>query len=74
MVAKVGDDAPRVVTYEKPSLDGQGRNPVWQIKLAVALPEGAQVRALGLLVEERKFVPLGALFILQAGKLVVAGE
>lgn len=74
LVAKVGDDAPRVVTYEKPGLDGQGRNPVWQIKLAVALPEGAQVRALGLLVEERKFVPLGALFILQAGKLVVAGE
>jgi hypothetical protein len=73
LVVKVGEDAPRVV-YDKPSFDGQGRNHVWQIKLAVALPEGAQVRALGLLVEERKFVPLGALFILQAGKLVVAGE
>jgi hypothetical protein len=74
LVAKVGEDAPRVVGYARPRFDGQGRNTEWQMKLAEALPDGAQVRALGLLVEERIFVPLGASFVLQAGKLAVAGE
>ncbi|MFT4512084.1 MAG: hypothetical protein ACI89X_000539 [Planctomycetota bacterium] len=73
VVVKVGKDAPRVVGYAQPNFGAQGRSIAWQIKLTEALPEGAQVRALGLLVEERTFVPLGASFVLQAGKLAVAG-
>lgn len=73
LVAKVGEDAPRIIGYSKPQFDGQGRSVEWRMELSEALPEGAQVRALGLLVEERKFVQLGASYVLQAGKLVAAG-
>ncbi|MGK0153338.1 MAG: hypothetical protein ACI9SE_000282 [Neolewinella sp.] len=73
LVAKIGEDAPRIVGYAQPKFDQLGRNIVWRMELSEALPEGAQVRAMGLLVAERSFVPLGASFILQAGKLAVVG-
>jgi len=75
IVAKVGDAEPRIVAHAAPGFGNASRDVQWQIQLGEALAEGTRVRAVGLLVDDRKFVPLGAAFVVQSGKLVaVSGE
>lgn len=72
IVAKVGEAEPRIIAHVTPTFEGVGRNVMWQVQLSEPLAEGAQVRAIGLVVDSPKLVPMGSAWTMRAGKLVAA--
>ena len=73
IVAKVGAAEPRIVARVMPTFVGTGRNVNWRAQLIEPLADGAQVRAIALLVDSAKLVPMGGAWTMSAGKLVAAG-
>mgnify|MGYP007073315083 CR=1 FL=1 len=73
VLAAVGDADPTVVGAVRPPFAGVGRDVGWRVDLAEPLPDGAVVRAVGLLVGSRRYAALGPRFVVRGGALEAGG-
>ncbi len=72
LVGRVADEPLRILGYMWPRYVSKNRDVQWQIAPSPALVDGVHIRAVGLLVRERKLVTLGQEFIMFDGALVSA--
>lgn len=71
VVTKAPDGDPMLVTDHWPGFERAGRNVAWRIELDEAVAEGARVRVVAWVPEERTFAPIGPRFVVRDGALVV---